>query len=617
MKCSNRRLDRRGSYSRRPRSAVLTCCSTVSGLWLFLAGILLVSDGNQTPANAGELFGVGIMGLYGDAGFGDQQGPFTGSVDINSFLGADRFYEAGLTGSHAVMANIEAGHAWRGHETLAHVEQIARGSTAVLAESDRHATWVASVMGGRPVSENPGEYQRGMAPDARLFSGAIATSWTNSRYSTSFQFSFSNATFGPYRDAYSDGLGGGRPADVINSSWNTAGGGSDSGTNLLAGVLDALANDNPHTLMTAAAGNSLPSGEGPNRVLSAATAFNNMSVAALGPVETGYTEVSFFSNGGPNNYWDAVNGLVPLARQAVDIAAPGEDIATAYYGGETGGNRPSLSGGPDGPEGGPDWYSRSLRGTSFAAPLVAGGAALLYDAAYTILADNDDARDARVIKAVLMNSADKTVGWDNGQTAHPNGGGGVLTTQGLDNRVGTGRMNLDRAFDQFLAGTTDVAGVQHGDLGVADLVGWDFGLVDEGVTNDYLIGGPLRAGSEFTATLTWFRDRAQTGTSGFFDESFDNLDLELWTAEAGLPLALVAESRSRYNNTEHFSFTLPVTAEYMLRVRWTDELFDALDDANHETYGLAWSTVTVPEPASLALVLVAAVVGGSTWRRRK
>lgn len=63
-----------------------------------------------------------------------------------------------------------------------------------------------------------------------------------------------------------------------------------------------------------------------------------------------------------------------------------------------------------------------------------------------------------------MNSADKTMGWNNGQMSNPNGSGGVVTAQGLDNRVGTGRMNLDRAFDQLLGGTTDVTGTAGGNL---------------------------------------------------------------------------------------------------------------------------------------------------------
>ena len=110
-----------------------------------------------------------------------------------------------------------------------------------------------------------------------------------------------------------------------------------------------------------------------------------------------------------------------------------------------------MSGPANGPTGGPDWYTRNISGTSFASPTVAGGAALLYDAAYDMLAATPDARDARVMKAVLMNSADKTLDWDNGQAAHSNGNGGVMTMRGLDNDAGAGRMNLDRAFDQLLA----------------------------------------------------------------------------------------------------------------------------------------------------------------------
>ena len=166
---------------------------------------------------------------------------------------------------------------------------------------------------------------------------------------------------------------------------------------------------------------------------------------------------AIFTNGGPNDYYDPVNGTVSAVRQVVDIAAPGENFSTAYYGGQTGGNGPGVFGPANGPAGGPDWYSRNVNGTSFAAPTVAGGAALLYDAAYAVLGSTPDARDSRVMKAVLMNSADKTLGWNNGQTANPNGFGGVLTTRGLDNRVGAGRMDLNRAFDQLLSGTTDVA----------------------------------------------------------------------------------------------------------------------------------------------------------------
>jgi hypothetical protein len=456
-----------------------------------------------------------------------------------------------------------------------------------------------------------------MAPNAQLFSGAIATNWaprpapSPPRFSTRFDLNYGGiSTWGPYRAAFITGLtgaGGTRTADVINLSWQ---GPNDSdgltGTDQLAGTFDALVYENPRTLLVTAAGNTpieLGGGAGPNRVPSPASSFNDLTVAALAPNAGAFNTASAFSNGGPNDYADPINGTFSQARQVVDIAAPGENFSTAYYGAETGGNRPSLGGSPDGPAGGPDWYSRNVNGTSFSAPTVAGGAALLYDAAYAVLAATPDARDTRVMKAVLMNSADKTLGWNNGQVAHPNGNGGVLTTQALDNRVGAGRLNLDRAFDQFLGGTTDVAGTAAGFVGTVQEIGWDFGQVVDGATNDYLLAQPLVGGTTFTATLDWFRHRDTFGVTSFIDISFDNLNLELWSAAGGTPLALVAESRSQYNNAEHFSFAIPTTGEYLLRVRLAGEIFDTLAHANSDYYGLAWSGVTVPEPASLAIAI--------------
>lgn len=603
-----------------PRWPLLRSTSRWAGcVLLWFAGLIALS-----PLRAAFALDApdqsAVTALYISPGTsGHQAAPFVGSFNLNSVLGADRFYNAGFTGTAAVMANIEAGHIWTGHETLSHVQLIPTQSGA-LGEFDRHATWVGMVMGGRPTSSDPtNTYQRGLAPDAQLFSGAIALGWSGTRYTSGFFLSFSDlSTFGPYRAAMVDGLPSlddiHRTADVINSSWVLdLGTSTRTGTDQVTGVLDALVNENPRTLVTWAAGNTLPSGAGPNRVLSAASGYNNIAVAALTPNGGAFDLPSAFSNGGPNDYSGGPT-FVPEARQVIDIAAPGENFSTAYYGGQTGGNGPTLGGVPNGPVGGPDWYTRNVSGTSFAAPTVAGGAALLYDAAHTRLAATPDARDARVMKAVLMNSAAKTTGWNNGQVAHPNGNGGVLTTQGLDNRVGAGRMDLDRAFEQLLWGTNDVAGTGQGNLGVVDRIGWDFGLVAQGTDNDYLIGPILPAGSRINATLDWFRDRIIVSQTSYNDVSYDNLDLQLWEAIGGVATNLIAESKSLYNNAEHFSFLLPRTSQYLLRVQWTSELFDFIGDTNSEHYGLAWF-VAVPEPGTLALLLVA-ILSLATTRRR-
>lgn len=110
-----------------------------------------------------------------------------------------------------------------------------------------------------------------------------------------------------------------------------------------------LSNQNPRTTFVASVGNS---GPGPNRVVAPASGYNNISVAALSAA-TGFNTVAGISSGGPNNYSDPVNGTFLNARQVVDIAAPGNSIASAYYGGRTGGNGPTLPGSPSGPLGGP------------------------------------------------------------------------------------------------------------------------------------------------------------------------------------------------------------------------------------------------------------------------
>jgi hypothetical protein len=206
------------------------------------------------PARADDDIIVAEGALVADAGFGQMQGAFIGTYNINAIVGAERFYNAGFTGTSAVMANIEAGYIWSGHETLSHVQQIPT-SGGIVGVFDRHATWVAMIMGGRPGGANPGPYQRGIAPDAQFFSAAIAPSWSGTRFTTSFSLSNPGAVFGAYRAAMQNGItgpGGSRTADVVNTSWIT---GNFTGLDQNAGTFDALAQSNPRTLHVTAAGN--------------------------------------------------------------------------------------------------------------------------------------------------------------------------------------------------------------------------------------------------------------------------------------------------------------------------------------------------------------------------
>jgi hypothetical protein len=590
---------------------------------LLVVGLLASQASAQIPGSSPAVIPYDPNG-YGEAraGYvsgnsGTVTGPFSGT-NINTAVGAGTFYANGYTGTHVAIANIEAGYVWSGHEALSTTIQITPHS-ASINEVDRHATWVGMILAGRQAGGNPGSYQQGMAPGAQLYSGALAAQWNGSRFSLNFSYFFSTM-FDQYRRGFSTGMdSGGRTADVINSSY---GGGDVTGTGTPALALDGFANANPRTLLVVSAGNS---GPGPNQVFSPASGYNNIAVAALGP-DSAYNTPSSFSSGGPNNYSDPVNGTITNARQVVDIAAPGQQQSSAYYGGTTGGNgttdNPSVvgtgpTGGASGIAGGSNYYSRGIAGTSFAAPTVAGGAALLDDVAYTQFAANADARDGRVIKAVLMNTADKTVGWNNGQVPHPNGFGGVQTAQGLDNRVGTGAMNLDHAYYEYLSGTTDVPGLGTGNLGLVHHLGWDFGQVTSALTNDYFFDTPLLGGSMFSATLTWFRDRSVSANNTVSDLSYDDLDLELWSVLGGVPNHLISESFSAFNSSEHFYFALPASGDYALRVRWAGEIFDLIGDANQEQYGLAWTAVAVPEPSSVVLALAGEVALMLVARRRR
>jgi hypothetical protein len=517
-------------------------------------------------------------------------GNFTNGTNINTLIGADRFYNAGFIGQGTIAANVEAGHIWNSHQSLQHVTQFANDASAFGTTTadlfDRHATWVGSHLGGRNTG-TPVEaaWQNGIAYGTDLRSGAIATGWNGSAYSLNFRISGESLDGG-----YAPYFG---TADVINSSW---GGNDATGTGFIASRLDGYAAVNPNTTLVASAGNS---GPGANTIGSPGSGYNAITVAALANGgDNSYDTVANFSSRGPQDYADPTNGTVVGGRAAIDIAAPGTNLHAAFYGGQTGGNNTTLTGSTPGPPN-TNFYNFSVAGTSFASPIVAGAVALVKSASYnSSLASNAASRDTRVVKSVLMNSASKTVGWDNGQTA--NASGGVTTTQALDYATGAGALNLGQAFEQYVnAGTQDVTGLGNGDLGSVASTGWDFGNVLLGDTNSYAIAGLLEAGSLFNVTLNWFRDR----TLAFTEPDIAQADLTLRVIDLATNL-VISESSSLYNTSEHLSFLLPSSSTYGIDVVYGANTFDLSGSKNSVQYGLAWSTSAVPEPSSMTMMLL-------------
>ncbi len=523
-------------------------------------------------------------------------GGITNGTSVASLIGATRFFNAGFTGQGTIAANVEARHIWSGHDSLTHSVTVMNPSNT--NQFDRHATWVGSQIGGRGTQE----YQRGIAYDTDLRSGAIASSWVNPG-SPSYALSFS-FTYNSFRNGYQPFFG---TADVINSSW---GGTNPSGNNFYAIELDGLANQNSGSTFVVSAGNSGPSS---NTIGFPGSGYNAITVAALNNgSDNSYSSVASFSSRGPQDFYNgATNSIVAGVRADVDIAAPGTSVSGANFGGATGGN--ALGGSTSSST---NQYSQSLAGTSFAAPITAGGVTLLKSASYnTPEIDSAAARDTLVVKSVLQNSADKIAGWNNGQT---DVSGVVTTTQSLDYAVGAGKLNLDRAFDQYVNATTrDVAGMGSGLLGTVGAVGWDLGQVALGMSNLYEIGDLLLGNSTLTVTLNWFRDRFyDAGLNQASDERQADLNLQVLNLDT---MTVIAESKSFYNVTEHLSFLLPSTsAHYGLRVDYASDTYLSAGSTlpSNVNYGIAWSSLAaVPEPNTIAILTLLGV--GSLLIKRR
>lgn len=521
---------------------------------------------------------------------GDADGDIFDGGNINTFLGADTFYGNGFTGTNTTIYNYEAGHAWSGHETLGHVANTNTAGSGALNEVDRHATWATFAFAGRTGGGFPdASLQRGIAYGATAGSAGNAVSWSGARYALSFGTSgFSE--FRTMRNIFP-------LANVVNSSW----GGSDpEGDDVFTIARDAVAFENPRTTWVVSAGNS---GPGTNTVGSPGSGYNSITVGATsGTTPDTYDMVASFSSRGPQ----PSPGSATLNRATVDILAPGDNLTLAYYGGETGGNRVALGGAPSGPAGGPGFYSGAVAGTSFSAPIVAGGAGLVND----VMIGNGysaDGRDARVVKAILLNAADKLDGWDNGQS---NVAGVIRTSQSLDYAQGAGQMDLEQTYHQIVEGTRDVAGL---DGGAIMPIGWDFGALPptDGTMDQFTFSDPLVAGSMFTGTLAWFRDRfLDAEITTVADTFMADLDLELWNLDTA---SLVAISESRVNNVEHLQMTIPTSGNYAILVRFFDGV--GTNPAS-VPYGLAWNVV-VPEPATWAALVGALALVVAALRRRR
>jgi hypothetical protein len=205
---------------------------------------------------------------------------------------------------------------------------------------------------------------------------------------------------------------------------------------------------------------------------------------------------------------------------------------------------------------------------SYASPYVSGIAALLLQAndLGRISRTTANPGDARVIKAVLLNGATKTEGWQQTET-NP-----------LDTASGAGLVNAKASYDNFAAGqqtatlATTMANAADissptfaGSTAIDSLAGWDLRSLTASSTQSaaqhYLfdLSQSNLTDIALTATITWrsLPDLA-LGTN-----AISNFDLYLVNVDTG---SIVLASRSAGENVEHLSGVGLIAARYDLQV---------------------------------------------------
>lgn len=247
-----------------------------------------------------------------------------------------------------------------------------------------------------------------------------------------------------------------------------------------------------------------------------------------------------------------------------------------------------------------------VSGTSFAAPHITASVALLQEFGDRQLKASQprwslDSRRHEVMKAVLLNSADKVEDRGNGAFL-----GMTRTTLTKNNRtwlesdayrdpkipldieMGTGQLNTFRAYEQMSA-------LQWSPEEPVPDKGWDYRTVTVSGERDYVLSQSLQGQSYVSITLAWDRlvelqdsDRNEQYDVGetFRDRGLNNLDLYLMPLDETDIGKSTCASISDVDSVEHIFCQVPKTGRYKIRVQYRQQV-----NEDSQPYALAWWTV--------------------------